>query len=150
MSAIEIKAMKPEHVDEVMVVEKLSFTIPWSKNAFVEELTGNKFAAYIVAQVNGRVVGYAGMWKVLDEGHITNIAVHPAYRGKHIGRLLLENLMGMARESGISSMTLEVRRGNVVAQNLYTSCGFTTAGFRRGYYSDNGEDALIMWNNSIQ
>ena len=142
---IEISYMGIEDIDDVMVVEKLSFKIPWSRNALTEEVTNNKFAKYIVAKVNGRVVGYAGMWKVCDEGHITNIAVHPEYRRQGIGNKLVENLILIAEEEGISRMTLEVRRGNCAAQNMYKKHGFVEEGFRKAYYADNGEDAIIMW-----
>jgi ribosomal-protein-alanine N-acetyltransferase len=142
---IEISRMGIEDIDDVMVVEKLSFTIPWSKNALIEEVTKNTFAKYIIAKVNARVVGYAGMWKVCDEGHITNIAVHPEYRRQGIGNKLVENLILIAEEEGISRMTLEVRRGNCAAQNMYKKHGFVEEGFRKAYYADNGEDAIIMW-----
>jgi ribosomal-protein-alanine N-acetyltransferase len=93
--------MLPEHVDDVLVVENLSFRIPWSRNAFLEEITNNKFARYIIAVVGDRVVGYAGMWKVFDEGHITNIAVHPDFRGNGIGSNLLEKLVEIARNEEV-------------------------------------------------
>lgn len=150
MSKIEIVPMSPDHIDQVMVVENLSFSVPWSKNAFVEEIKNNKFARYIVAKIDGKVVGYAGMWKVMDEGHITNIAVHPEFRRSGIGSRLLEGLIDIARREYIASMTLEVRKSNIAAQKLYEKFGFAEGGFRKGYYSDNGEDALIMWKNNIQ
>lgn len=146
---IQIGKMCIEHIDDVMVVEKLCFRIPWSREAFIEEVTGNKFACYLSALVNNRVVGYAGMWKVCDEGHITNIAVHPDFRGSGIGSLLLEKLMEIAKSDGISSMTLEVRKSNLVAQALYNKYGFEIAGSRKRYYADNNEDALIMWKNHL-
>ncbi|NLP14076.1 MAG: ribosomal protein S18-alanine N-acetyltransferase [Clostridium sp.] len=142
---IVISRMKIEDIDGVMVVEKSSFTIPWSKNALMEEVTKNKFAKYIIARVKGRVVGYAGMWKVCDEGHITNIAVHPEYRRQGIGDKLVKNLILIAEKEGIGRMTLEVRRSNIAAQNMYKKHGFVVEGFRKAYYSDNGEDAIIMW-----
>jgi ribosomal-protein-alanine N-acetyltransferase len=132
-----------------MVVEKLSFSIPWSREAFFEEVTGNKFALYLSAVLDGKVIGYAGMWGVLDEGHITNIAVHPEFRGKGVGSLLLQGLIDTAGAKDILSMTLEVRSGNVAAQGLYTKFGFEVKGIRKGYYADNGEDALIMWKYGV-
>lgn len=145
LQSVSIVRMGLKHIDQVMVVENLSFTIPWSKNAFIEEITNNKFAIYIAAVLNGSVVGYAGMWKVIDEGHITNIAVHPEFRRSGIGSALMEGLLHIAANEGIESMTLEVRRGNLPAQALYRKYGFELAGTRKGYYADNGEDALIMW-----
>jgi len=144
-----IEKMEPKHIDGVMVVEHLSFSIPWSRTSFVQELTTNEFAHYLVAIENGIVVGYAGMWKIQDEGHITNIAVHPEFRGVHIGKGLMAQLINEARNLGVNSMTLEVRKSNVVAKNLYESYGFTEAGVRKGYYADNKEDAIVMWNEQI-
>lgn len=144
---MEIEVVKTElsHVDDIMVVENLSFKVPWSREAFVQEITGNKFAIYISAKYEGKVVGYAGMWSVCGEGHITNIAVHPEYRGIGIGSLLIERLISISKEQGISCMTLEVRKSNLIAQRLYKKYGFQVSGIRKSYYSDNGEDAVIMW-----
>ncbi|MEG6612972.1 ribosomal protein S18-alanine N-acetyltransferase [Pseudoclostridium thermosuccinogenes] len=149
MMEVEIVKMTEELIDDIMIVENLSFGVPWSRNAFLEEIKNNKFAVYIAAKVGGRAVGYAGMWKVLDEAHITNIAVHPEFRNAGIGSLLMETLIDMAKKEGITSMTLEVRKGNINAQRLYFKYGFTVEGIRKGYYSDNGEDALILWKNDL-
>ena len=146
---IEVVRMGLEHIDAVMVVENLSFKIPWSKNAFAEEIANNKFAHYLAALSDGQVVGYAGLWKVFDEGHITNIAVHPEFRGNGIGAALVAALVDLAQREEILRMTLEVRKGNHVAQNLYRKFGFTVEGVRKAYYADNGEDAVIMWKNEI-
>ena len=146
---IVVKAMAIEHIDGVMVVENLSFKIPWSKNAFIEEVTNNKFAIYAVALAGGKVIGYAGMWKVFDEGHITNVAVHPEFRNNGVGRVLIEHLIDRARIEGIARMTLEVRRSNIAAQKLYQKYDFMESGVRKGYYADNGEDAIIMWKDNI-
>ncbi|MCS3916687.1 ribosomal-protein-alanine N-acetyltransferase [Caldanaerobacter subterraneus subsp. tengcongensis MB4] len=140
-----IRPMTEDDIDEVMEIEKLSFTTPWSREAFVGEVTKNSCARYIVAEVDKKVVGYAGFWVVLDEGHITNIAVHPEYRGKGIGSRLMEGLIDLAKKNGITSMTLEVRESNLVAQNLYKKFGFKVLGRREGYYQDNNEDAIVMW-----
>lgn len=144
---VQIIMAAPQHLDGIMVIENLSFRIPWSRDAMLEEITGNKFAYYLCAAVEDRVVGYAGMWHVCDEGHITNIAVHPEFRGEGVGSALMEGLIGHAVETGIVAMTLEVRKSNIVAQALYRKFGFVDAGFRKAYYADNGEDALIMWKN---
>jgi ribosomal-protein-alanine N-acetyltransferase len=140
-----IRPMTEDDIDEVMEIEKLSFATPWSREAFVGEVTKNSCARYIVAEVDKKVVGYAGFWVVLDEGHITNIAVHPEYRGKGIGSRLMEGLIDLAKKNGITSMTLEVRESNLVAQNLYKKFGFKVLGRREGYYQDNNEDAIVMW-----
>jgi len=138
-----------KHIDDIILIEKLCFTIPWSRNAFIQELSSNKFSIYISAMIDGKVVGYAGMWKIFDEGHITNIAVHPEYRQAGIGSMLLEGLINVAISEGITRLTLEVRKSNAAAQTLYFKYGFEIEGCRKGYYADNGEDAIIMWRNKL-
>lgn len=142
---IEIKDMKKEHLDGVMVVENLSFKIPWSRNSFLEELTTNELANYFVATSNGVVIGYGGLWKIFEEGHITNIAIHPEYRRCKVASKIMDKILDLCNEAGIKSLTLEVRKNNHAAQNLYKKYGFEIEGIRKGYYTDTGEDALIMW-----
>ena len=149
MSNIKIIKTSIDHLDDIMVIESLSFAIPWSRQSFIEEITKNKFAIYLSASLNNTIVGYAGMWNVFGEGHITNIAVHPEFRGNGIGSLLVEGLIEEARKEGISQLTLEVRKSNLVAQSLYKKYGFIPCGSRKSYYADNKEDALIMWKDSI-
>ncbi|MDP4181054.1 MAG: ribosomal protein S18-alanine N-acetyltransferase [Bacillota bacterium] len=149
VSKVEVIPMTEQHVDDVMIVENLSFNIPWSKAAFIEEITKNTFANYYVAKFEGKVVGYGGMWKVFNEGHITNIAVHPEFRGIRIGSGILEYMIHSSIKLGIDKMTLEVRKGNIAAQKLYIKYGFVNAGSRKSYYADNGEDAIIMWKYEI-
>ena len=145
MNGIQIMRALPSHIDDIVIIENLSFKIPWSRQAIIDELTKNQFALYYGAEANGRIIGYAGMWHICDEGHITNIAVHPEFRGAGVGSLLMECLIGKARELEIVSMTLEVRKSNAPAQGLYRKYGFADGGFRKGYYADNNEDAIIMW-----
>jgi ribosomal-protein-alanine N-acetyltransferase len=145
MNDIEILSLKLEHVDSVLKIDVLSFPTPWSRESFEREIEVNKFARYVVAKKDGIVIGYAGMWLILDEGHITNIAVHPEYRGTGIGSMLLEALIDICRLEGVLSMTLEVRKSNFVAQKLYGKYGFLQEGIRKGYYENNKEDAIIMW-----
>lgn len=146
---VEILDMTPEHIDDVLIVERLSFRIPWSKASFLDELTKNDLSVYLIARVNGKIAGYIGMWKVLDEGHITNIAVHPEYRRNGIGSTLLEKLIELAVSQSIKRMTLEVRKSNMYARKLYEKYGFFDGGFRKAYYADNNEDAVIMWKECI-
>ena len=149
MCNVEVVSAALEYIDQIMVIENLSFSIPWSRESFLDEISSNRFAHYICAQIDGRIVGYAGMWKVCDEGHITNIAVHPDYRGRGIGEKLLAALIEQAGNGGIRSLTLEVRKNNLVAQRLYIKFGFSVQGIRKAYYSDNNEDALIMWKHGL-
>lgn len=144
---IKIRAMKIEDLENICELELLSFTTPWSRESFIHELTKNAFAIYLVAEVNGKACGYCGMWRVLDEAHITNVAVHPDWRGKSLGKRLMKEIMKKARKKGAIRMTLEVRVSNMVARKLYEKLGFTEEGIRKGYYSDNMEDAVIMWVN---
>ena len=146
---ILVRPMTTADVDGVMAVEKDSFATPWSRSAFEEELAQNRLARYLVAEENGQVVGYAGMWLVINEAHVTNVAVSGSRRGAGIGRLLMETLMGLARENGMGSMTLEVRVSNAVARHLYETLGFAEAGIRKNYYSETKEDALILWREKL-
>ncbi|MGQ9498238.1 MAG: ribosomal protein S18-alanine N-acetyltransferase [Desulfotomaculales bacterium] len=142
---MRFESMRLEHIDQVLEIEKRSFPTPWPRQTFEFEVLYNELAEYAVAIDNGRVVGYGGMWLVLDEAHITNVAVHPTYRGRHIGRALMLELIRRARARGATRVTLEVRPSNTVARNLYKSLGFVEKGIRRKYYQDNKEDAIIMW-----
>ncbi|CAH0347687.1 ribosomal protein S18-alanine N-acetyltransferase [Bacillus sp. CECT 9360] len=139
--------MREEDIDQVMIVERQSFTLPWSREAFYNELYHNQFAKYLVVEDEGKIAGYCGAWIVIDEAHITNIAVLPEYRGKKLGEALLLKMMELSKSMGVMRMTLEVRVSNVVAQSLYKKLGFQKGGIRRNYYTDNLEDAYVMWVN---
>lgn len=142
---LSIRLMELKDLDEICEIEKLSFKTPWSRESFLEELQTNEKARYLVAALGETVVGYGGMWFIFDEAHITNIAVHPDYRGQKIGEKLVQAMIALAEAADINSMTLEVRTSNVPAIGLYKKLSFEEAGIRRGYYTDTGEDALIMW-----
>ncbi|WML42128.1 ribosomal protein S18-alanine N-acetyltransferase [Neobacillus sp. OS1-2] len=137
--------MREEDIDQVVEVEQASFTTPWSREAFYNELHTNKFAVYIVIENDHKIIGYCGTWVVIDEAHVTNVAILPEYRGKKLGEALMSKLMSVSREMGARTMTLEVRVTNHVAQSLYRKLGFENGGIRKNYYSDNQEDAQIMW-----
>ncbi len=139
-----VRRMTLNDIDDVHRIEADSFTTPWSRGAFEDELTENKCARYLVAESNGEIVAYAGAWMVLDECHITNIAVRRDKRGKGYGRLITQSLIQYVTNLGASFATLEVRRSNLTAQSLYRSLGFLQVGCRRRYYEDNGEDAILM------
>lgn len=143
---LTIEEMKENDIDGVFEVEKNCFEDYWSKDSFKKELSNN-LAKYLVAKIDNKVVGYVGIWFVVDEGHITNVAVHEDYRGQKIGDHLIKELVQVCKNNKIISMTLEVRASNVVAQNLYKKYGFKMAGIRKEYYSNNKEDAIIMWND---
>ncbi len=142
---IRYVAMRNAHLDGVLKIENRSFPTPWSRMAFSHEIADNDFAYYIVALVGNKVVGYAGMWVILDEGHITTLAVHESYRNKGVGARLLNELINDAKQRGCLKMTLEVRPSNLPALELYQKTGFLSHGVRPGYYADTGEDAIIMW-----
>lgn len=140
-----IEEMTSKDIDGVFEVEKSCFEHYWSKESFKKELT-NDSARYLISKIDDKIVGYVGIWLIIDEGHITNVAVHKDYRGQKIGDKLVQALVELCKKNNISSMTLEVRVSNIVAQNLYKKYGFKMAGIRKEYYSDNKEDAIIMWN----
>ena len=140
---IMIRRMTLSDVDGVAAVEAATFPTPWSRDAFASEMN-NVAARYLVAEKEGKIIGFAGAWIILDESHITNIAVLQEERGQGIGRKLTHGLMQYLSNLGAAYATLEVRKSNEVAQNLYKSLGFIKLGVRKRYYEDNGEDALIM------
>lgn len=142
---IEILPMKYEDIDDVLKVEEECFVISWTRTDFEREIKQNKLAIYFVAKVDGKIAGYAGMWHVVTEGQVTNVAVLPEYRGLGIGRKLMEEIIKTGEEKDMVGITLEVKISNTVAQNLYTSLGFKPEGFRKNYYKDTNEDAVIMW-----
>ncbi|WP_214484450.1 ribosomal protein S18-alanine N-acetyltransferase [Bacillus sp. SM2101] len=141
------RLMNVEDIDNVLKVEETSFATPWSKDIFLSEINNNKYAHYIVAEENGLVIGYCGAWLIIDEAHITNVALLPEYRGRKLGEAMLKQLVDFAKALGAKTMTLEVRVSNIIAQSLYRKLGFNDGGIRKNYYTDNQEDALIMWVN---
>lgn len=145
---VTIGEMEHEHLDQVFAIEQASYQVPWSRQAFFSEIK-NVFAHYVVAVFEGRVIGFGGMWLVLDEAQITNLAVHPDYRGKNIGKMLMLELIKRAALRGVCKMTLEVRPSNLVARHLYRVLGFVEKGIRKKYYTDNDEDAIIMWKDFV-
>jgi len=142
---VEIMAMKAEHIDDVLEIEETCFHIPWTRADFKREINDNKMAIYRVAVVDGKIVGYAGMWHVVNEGQITNVAVLPEYRRQGIGDAIMVEFIKIAQEREMIGITLEVKISNLSAQKLYTKFGFRPEGFRKNYYKDTNEDAVIMW-----
>ena len=141
-----IRKIREEDVAQIHEIEKLCFAMPWSEESILHDVKENVVARWLVMDDGeGCVLAYAGMWFVLDEAHVCNVAVHPDHRKKGYGRSIFEALEALAKENSMSVMTLEVRRSNIAAQNLYHACGFLDVGYRKRYYEDNKEDALIMY-----
>ena len=160
---------KAEKVDipDLAKLEELCFTTPWSQAALRQDILDNPISFYLVAELAGEtdgsgaivpsepgtdgtggIVGYAGVWKIAGEGHITNVAVHPVCRQKGVGSALVSQLILLLESEGIKDQTLEVRTSNSAAIGLYKKHGFKLAGIRKEYYQDNGEDALILWRHA--
>ncbi len=144
IARVVVEPMRLDDVAAVHEIERLSFATPWPAHAFEQELRGNRLARYLVARAGERVVGFAGVWLMVDEAHVTTFGVHPEWRRQGIGRQLLLNLVELSLAIGARRMTLEVRVSNTGAQALYRSFGFEVVGRRPHYYTDDGEDALIM------
>ncbi len=147
---LEIEKMSAADLPAVLRIEGLSFTTSWPPNAFANEIRDNKLAHYYVGRVDGEIVAYGGIWVILEDSHVTTIAVHPDCRGRKLGEEMLLRLLDEAIAQGASWITLEVRESNESAQKLYRKYGFTTVSTRRGYYSDNGENALVMWAGNLK
>ena len=142
--AVTIRRMTLQDVPAVHAIEQAAFPKPWTALDFEREMTQNRCARYLLAEENGRVIAFAGAWIVLDEAHVTNIAVAADARGRGVGKRLTQALLQYAANLGVVYATLEVRRSNAVAQGMYQALGFVYVGVRKRYYEDNGEDALFM------
>jgi ribosomal-protein-alanine N-acetyltransferase len=133
----------------VQLIERVSFTTPWPPQAYGQELETNRLAHYLVALIGDELVAYGGVWLMVDEAHITTFAVHPGYRRRRIGERLLLALLDLAVDRHAREATLEVRLSNLPARRLYEKYGFRPVGIRPRYYSDDGEDALIMTTETL-
>jgi len=142
--AVAIERMSLDDLGAVEEIERQSFTTPWPPNAYRSELENNRLAHYLVARFDEQIVGFAGLWMMVDEAHITTFAVRQGWRRQGIGERLLLALFDMARARHAQVATLEVRPSNVAARRLYEKYGFALTGIRPRYYSDDNEDALIM------
>jgi ribosomal-protein-alanine N-acetyltransferase len=141
---LRIEPMRLEDLAAVHQIELASFRSPWPANAYRSELETNRLASYLVARIDDQIVAYGGMWLMVDEAHITTFAVHPAWRRQRIGERLLLAFVDLAVDRHAREMTLEVRLSNAGARRLYEKYGFRPVGLRPRYYSDDGEDALVM------
>ncbi|HXO17210.1 MAG TPA: ribosomal protein S18-alanine N-acetyltransferase [Candidatus Dormibacteraeota bacterium] len=147
---LSIAPMATSDIATVTRIERVCFSTVWPSDAFYNELSTNKLAHYFVGRFEGRIVAYGGLWVILEDSHVTTLAVDPEYRRRRFGEVLLRRLIDEAIERGAAWMTLEVRESNVAAQRLYRKYGFTTVTMRSGYYSDDNESALIMWAGSLR
>lgn len=147
---IKIKPMTQMDLDNVIAIEAASYgEHHWSKESFFNELSNELAHYYCAFDVEDNLMGYAGTWQILEEAHITNIAVSPDYRRKKVGEALLTTIINDCKNNGIKYITLEVRVSNTPAINLYEKYGFKSLGTRKGYYQNNNEDALIMWTENM-
>jgi len=141
---LRIRPMTEADLPSVQLIERASFTTPWPPQAYRQELEANRLAHYVVSLIGEQVVGYGGIWLMVDEAHVTTFAIHPAYRRRRIGERMLIALLDLAVDRHAREATLEVRLSNLPARRLYEKYGFRPVGIRPRYYSDNQEDALIM------
>ncbi|HOX28170.1 MAG TPA: ribosomal protein S18-alanine N-acetyltransferase [bacterium] len=141
---VEIRAMRVGDIDEVFAIETASYTYPWPRQCFLDELMRNNYARYFVALAEGQIVGYAGFWLIAGESHITNIAVDYGFRRRKVAEQLLVFIIEQALANRCESMFLEVRRYNLPAQRLYTRYRFIPIRVREAYYRDNNEDAIEL------
>ena len=150
LSEIFITKMTKDDVEGVVVIEAEAYgKHHWAKSSFYDEMSNNLAKYYTAKTTNGELVGYAGTWHILDEGHITTIAVKNFYQRNHIGEALIKAIIDDCYKDGVKYLTLEVRVSNIPAIKLYEKYGFQSLGTRKGYYQDNNEDALIMWTENI-
>ncbi len=149
-SRFSIRPMATPDIPAVTRIERASFSTVWPSDAFYNELNTNKLAHYFVGSLDDKIVGYGGIWVILEDSHVTTLAIDPEFRTRRFGEVLLLALIDEAIERGAAWMTLEVRESNTVAQRLYRKYGFTTVTMRTGYYSDDNESALIMWAGSLR
>jgi [ribosomal protein S18]-alanine N-acetyltransferase len=146
---VRITPMRRRHLRGVLRIEQQVYPRPWTFGLFLGEISQRASRVYLVARVGSEVVGYAGMFRTVDDGHITTIAVDPAWQRRGIATRMLLALARAAVDRGCHNLTLEVRMSNSGAQALYQRFGFVPAGVRKGYYPETGEDALVMWSNDI-
>ncbi len=147
MVDLVLREMVLEDIDQVMEIDVASFATPWPRQIFYQELVENKFAHYYVIEDKKEIIGYAGLWLVVDDAQVTNIAVNPNYRGNKFGEKLFRYAIQKAMGIGMKRLSLEVRVSNIIAQKLYRKFGLVPGGIRKNYYTDNGEDAIVMWVN---
>ena len=150
LNNIKIRKMCEKDIDQIMKIESVSFgDFFWTTDSFKTEVENNLGNYFVAENENKCVIGYCGFWLILDEAHITTLAVHPDYRKHSIGEKLLQKMIETGYEKNVKWFTLEVRASNIAAQNLYYKYNFKSFGLRRKYYQDNEEDAMVMWTENI-
>ena len=145
---INIRLMNETDLDSVSAIEKEIFSLPWSKKSFSDSLQSEN-TLFVVAEEEGRIQGYCGMYLSFEEGNITNVAVSPSYRRRHVAYYMLKDILEKAEEKGITNIFLEVRETNVSAIKLYEMFGFEEAGIRKNFYEKPTENALVMWKHNL-
>lgn len=150
MTKFKIKKMTHEHIDDILQIEELCYgEHHWSRESFLTELN-NKISSYkCIVTDTDRCIGYMGIWKIMDEAHVTNLSVHPHFQNRKLAHVLLLSSIDECYKNKIKYITLEVRVSNLKAIHLYEKFGFKSLGVRKKYYQDNNEDALIMWSENI-
>ena len=149
MAELIFRAMTPADVDAVSEIEIKSFALPWKRDTFFE-VVQRENTAYVVGELGGKIVAYAGAWLAFGEAEVMSVAVDPEFRGRGFGRKLFAELLKICKSRGATAVTLEVRPSNTAAIKIYESFGLKSVGRRKNYYVDNGEDALIMWNTHLE
>lgn len=147
MAELVIRKMELGDIDGVLKVESETFSDPWPEDIFYQEVIVNDHAHYFVAELDEKIVGYAGFWAVIGDAQITNVAIVPRYRGYKMGEKLFAYTCQQALKLGVKRLSLEVRKSNEVAQKMYRKFGLVPGGIREKYYTDNQEDAIVMWVN---
>lgn len=148
LTTLRFEPFTENHLEAVLKIEARTHGAPWSEASFRNEIDSPQ-SIFIVAILNGEVVGYGGTWILVDESHITNVVVNEDLRGQGIGRRLMNEILKLSKERGAVCSTLEVRAGNAAAIHLYESMGYVNSGVRKGYYPNNREDAIVMWLHEI-
>ncbi|MBR2069273.1 MAG: ribosomal protein S18-alanine N-acetyltransferase [Candidatus Gastranaerophilales bacterium] len=149
MQNVTIQKMEADNIDDILAIEELCYgEHHWSYESFISELN-NQISSYRCALFENKCIGYMGIWKIVDEAHVTNLSVHPDFQNKKVAHLLLLDSIDECYKNKIKFITLEVRTSNEKAIHLYEKFGFKSLGVRKKYYQDNNEDALIMWSENI-
>lgn len=146
-TTIEIRQMVEEDIADVLEVDEQIFTASWTEGIFKHEILDNQYAHYFVVEADGEIIGYAGLWIVEDDAQVTNIGLLKKYRGYKIGEKLFGFALQYAMNEGVTRLSLEVRVSNIAAQKMYEKFGLVRGGIRKNYYTDNNEDAIVMWVN---